>query len=120
MESPKSEIIIKENPLVDNSTLASDLLKQESNLKVVSVMMADVTVEATRAEIERKINFLMKAIEEREHEIAALKNQMKSCETAESSKSTHVVKADHKGKVVLQENQTQQSISITSLLIQQL
>ncbi|KAA0033819.1 ty3-gypsy retrotransposon protein [Cucumis melo var. makuwa] len=43
--------------------------------------MVDVTAEATMAEIERKINFLMKVVEERDHEIAALKDQMKACET---------------------------------------
>ena len=50
----------------------------------------------------------MKTIEDREHEIAALKEQMKAYEIDESS------------KVVLQENQTQQSIFITSMLVQQL
>ncbi|TYK04665.1 ty3-gypsy retrotransposon protein [Cucumis melo var. makuwa] len=44
---------------------------------------------------------------------------MKACETAESSK-TPAVKANDKGKVVLQENQTQQSMSVTSLSVQQL
>ncbi|KAA0032553.1 ty3-gypsy retrotransposon protein [Cucumis melo var. makuwa] len=63
-------------------------------------MMADVTVEVAMAEMERKIIFLMKAIEERDHEIAALKDQMKACETAKSSK-TPTVKVDNKGKVVL-------------------
>ena len=47
----------------------------------------------------------MKFVEEQEHEIAILKDQMKTCEIAESSKTT-TVKADDKGKVVLQENQT--------------
>ena len=61
----------------------------------------------------------MKFVEEREHEIAALKDQMKACETAESSK-TSTVKADDKGKVILQENPTQHFIFVTSLLVQQL
>ncbi|KAA0032934.1 ty3-gypsy retrotransposon protein [Cucumis melo var. makuwa] len=82
-------------------------------------MMTDVTVEAGMAEMERKINFLMKVVEERDHEIATLKDQMKACETIESSK-TPVVKADNKGKAVLQENQTEKSISIASLSVQQL
>ncbi|KAA0045986.1 ty3-gypsy retrotransposon protein [Cucumis melo var. makuwa] len=68
-------------------------------------MMIDVTAEATMAEMERKINFLMKVVEERDHEIAALKDQMKACETAELSK-TPTIKANDKGKAVLQENQT--------------
>ncbi|KAA0065361.1 ty3-gypsy retrotransposon protein [Cucumis melo var. makuwa] len=82
-------------------------------------MMTNVTVEAAMAEMERKINFLIKAVEERDHEIAALKDQMKACETVESSK-TPTVKVDNKGKVVLQENQTEKSISIASLSVQQL
>ncbi|TYK00345.1 ty3-gypsy retrotransposon protein [Cucumis melo var. makuwa] len=106
MESLKGRIIIRENPLFEISTYVSDSSEQELHLKVVSVMMTDVIAEATMANIERKINFLMKAIEERDHEIAALKDQMKVCETAKSSK-TPVVKADDKGKVVLQEIQTQ-------------
>ncbi|KAA0032809.1 ty3-gypsy retrotransposon protein [Cucumis melo var. makuwa] len=43
------------------------------------------------AEMERKINFLMKAVEERDHEITALREQMRTRETAESSQ-TPVVK----------------------------
>ncbi|KAA0056633.1 retrotransposon gag protein [Cucumis melo var. makuwa] len=43
MESPKGKIIIRENPLLDNSTPASDLSEKESHLEVVSVMMVDVT-----------------------------------------------------------------------------
>ncbi|TYK29710.1 ty3-gypsy retrotransposon protein [Cucumis melo var. makuwa] len=82
-------------------------------------MMVDVTPEASMAEMERKINFLKKVVEERNHEITTLKDQMKACETAESRK-TSIVKTDDKGKAVLQENQTQQSISITSLSVQQL
>ncbi|KAA0033078.1 ty3-gypsy retrotransposon protein [Cucumis melo var. makuwa] len=111
MESSEGGIIIRENPLSDNFTPASDILEKEPHLEVVSIMMADVTPEAA---MERKINFLMKVVKEQYHEIAALKDQMKACETAESSK-TPVVKTDDKGKSVLQENQTQQSISIASL-----
>ncbi|KAA0038406.1 ty3-gypsy retrotransposon protein [Cucumis melo var. makuwa] len=103
IESSKGGIIIRENPLFNNSTPASNLLDKESHLEVVSVMMADMTTEATMVEIERKINFLMKVVEERDHEIAALKDQMKACETAESSK-TSAIKTKDKGKVVLQEN----------------
>ena len=47
----------------------------------------------------------MKVVDEQEHEIVALKDQMKACETAQSSK-THVVKADDKGKAMLQETYT--------------
>ncbi|KAA0037105.1 ty3-gypsy retrotransposon protein [Cucumis melo var. makuwa] len=62
-------------------------------------MMTDVTAEATMVEMERKINFLMKVVEERDHEITALKDQMKACETTESSK-TPTVKANDKGKAM--------------------
>ena len=82
-------------------------------------MMEDVTPEAAMVEMERKINFLKKIIEERDHEIATLKDQMKACETTKSSK-TLALKANDKGKAMLQENQTQQSISITSLSVKQL
>ncbi|KAA0058489.1 retrotransposon gag protein [Cucumis melo var. makuwa] len=63
MESSKDGIIIRENPLFEASTPTSDLLEKESHLEVVSVMMVDVTVKAVMAEIERKINLLMKAVE---------------------------------------------------------
>ena len=45
----------------------------------------------------------MKDVDQWDHEITALKDQMKACETAESSK-TFVAKVDEKGKIVLQEN----------------
>ncbi|KAA0040809.1 ty3-gypsy retrotransposon protein [Cucumis melo var. makuwa] len=93
----QSGIIIRDNPLFNNFTPASNLSDKESHLEVVSVMMVDVTAEATMAEMERKINFLMKVVEERDHEIAALKDQMKACETGESSQ-TPIVKAIDKGK----------------------
>ncbi|KAA0067008.1 ty3-gypsy retrotransposon protein [Cucumis melo var. makuwa] len=80
---------------------------------------SDVTPEAAMTEMEKKINFLKKVVEERDHEIASLKDQTKEGETAESNK-TLVVKTDDKGKGVLQENQTQPSISVASLSVQQL
>ncbi|KAA0041524.1 ty3-gypsy retrotransposon protein [Cucumis melo var. makuwa] len=100
IESPKGRIIIRENPLFNNSMPLSNLSDKESHLEVVSVMMANVTVETIMADMERKIYFLMKVVEERDHETAALKDQMKACETAESSKNS-TVKANDKGKVVL-------------------
>ncbi|KAA0037644.1 ty3-gypsy retrotransposon protein [Cucumis melo var. makuwa] len=106
------------NLLFNNSTPASNLSNKESHLEVVSVMMANMTVEAAMAKMERKINFLMKVVEERDYEIAALKDQINACETAESSKAP-AVNVDDKEKAVLQENQMQQSMSIASLSIQQ-
>ncbi|TYK21493.1 uncharacterized protein E5676_scaffold305G00300 [Cucumis melo var. makuwa] len=70
--------------------------------------------------MERKINLLMKVVEEQDHKITALREQMRTHETAESSQ-THVVKATDKGKNVVQENQPQQqSASVASLSVQQL
>ncbi|KAA0059647.1 ty3-gypsy retrotransposon protein [Cucumis melo var. makuwa] len=65
--------------------------------EVVSVMMANVTVEAAMTEMERKTHFLMKVVEEQDHEIASLKNQMQTHETTESNK-TLAIKADDKRK----------------------
>ncbi|TYK04313.1 ty3-gypsy retrotransposon protein [Cucumis melo var. makuwa] len=111
VKSLKGGIIIRENPFFDNSTPVSDLSEKEPNLEIVFVMMANVTTEAAVTYIERKINFLMKAVEEHDHDITTLKGQMKACETAESSKTeqlskTSAVQAYDKGKAVLQNNHT--------------
>ncbi|TYK08171.1 ty3-gypsy retrotransposon protein [Cucumis melo var. makuwa] len=120
MDSPKAEIVLKENPLYDNSDSASSKSKKETHPDVMSVMMADITVEAAIAEMERKVNFLMKVVEERDHEITTLREQMQTHETTKSSQ-TPVVKATDKGKNVVQENKPQQqSISVASLSVQQL
>ncbi|KAA0033246.1 ty3-gypsy retrotransposon protein [Cucumis melo var. makuwa] len=102
MESPKAGIVIKENPLYDNSDSASSKSKKEAHPDVMSVMMANIMAEAAMSEMERKINFLMKAVEERDHEITALREQMRTRETAKSSQ-TPVVKSTDKGKNVLQD-----------------
>ncbi|TYK03673.1 ty3-gypsy retrotransposon protein [Cucumis melo var. makuwa] len=118
MESSKVGIVIKENPLYDNSNYASNKSKKEAQPDVKSVMMADITTEAAMVEMERKINLLIKVMEERDHEITALREQMRTRETAESSQ-TPVVKASDKGKSMVQENQPQQqSASIAPLLVQ--
>ncbi|KAA0068179.1 retrotransposon gag protein [Cucumis melo var. makuwa] len=65
MESSKGGIILKENHLLNNFTSASDLFEKESHFEVLSVMMADVTVEAAMTEMKRKINFLMTTIKEK-------------------------------------------------------
>ncbi|KAA0041100.1 ty3-gypsy retrotransposon protein [Cucumis melo var. makuwa] len=101
MESPKVGILIKKNPLYDSSDSASSKSKKEAHPDVMSVMMADITTEAAMAEMKRKINFLMNVVEERDHEITALREQMRTRETAESSQ-TPIVKATDKGKNVLQ------------------
>lgn len=71
------------------------------------------------AKIERKIDLLMKAMKERDHEIVVLRDQIKACEIVESSQ-TSPIKANDRGNVVLQENQVQQYIFIASLSVQQL
>ncbi|KAA0067942.1 ty3-gypsy retrotransposon protein [Cucumis melo var. makuwa] len=48
--------------------------------------------EQDQVEVERKINLLVKVVEERDHEIAALIEQMQTHETTESSQ-TLIVKA---------------------------
>ncbi|TYJ98302.1 ty3-gypsy retrotransposon protein [Cucumis melo var. makuwa] len=85
MESPKAGIVLKENTLYDNSDSASSKSKKEAHPDVMSVMMSDITVEAAIVEIERKVNFLMKVMEERDQEITALREQMRTHETVESS-----------------------------------
>ncbi|TYJ96836.1 ty3-gypsy retrotransposon protein [Cucumis melo var. makuwa] len=85
----------------------------------MSVTMADITVEAAMVETERKINLLMKLVEERDHEIKALREQVWVRETTESSQ-TPVVKASDKGKNVVQENPPQQQLAfVASLSVQQ-
>ena len=77
----------------------SDLSEQELDLEVVSIMVANVTVEAAMTDMERKINFRRKAVKEPEHEIVVLKDQMKACETIESSKTP--VKLSSQAKLLL-------------------
>ncbi|KAA0032371.1 ty3-gypsy retrotransposon protein [Cucumis melo var. makuwa] len=64
MESPKVGIIIKENPLYDNSDSVSSKSKKEAHPDVMSVIMANITVEAAIVEMERKINILMMVVVE--------------------------------------------------------
>ncbi|KAA0056309.1 ty3-gypsy retrotransposon protein [Cucumis melo var. makuwa] len=64
MELPKFGIFIKENPFYDNFDSASSESKKEAHPNVISIMMVDVTVETAMAEMKRKINLLMKVIEE--------------------------------------------------------
>ncbi|TYK27123.1 ty3-gypsy retrotransposon protein [Cucumis melo var. makuwa] len=87
---------------------------------IMSVMVTDVdTSENRMAELEKKVNMLMKVVEEREYAIASLKNHIKSRDAAESSHK-HTIKNTDKGKAVMQESQPQNSTSIASLSVQQL
>ncbi|KAA0058410.1 ty3-gypsy retrotransposon protein [Cucumis melo var. makuwa] len=98
MESPKVGIVIKENPLYDSSSSTSNESKRKANVVVMSVMMADVTAEAAMPEMDKKINLLMKVVEERDHKILAMREKMQTRETAMSSQ-TFVVKAVTKGRI---------------------
>ena len=71
--------------MFDNFAISFDLSKKESHLEVVSVMMVDVTTEATMTKMERKINLLMKDVEEQDQGIATLKDHMKAREIADWS-----------------------------------
>ncbi|KAA0055194.1 retrotransposon gag protein [Cucumis melo var. makuwa] len=97
MESSKAGIVLKENPLYDNSDSASSKSKKKAHPGVMSVMMTDITIEAAMAEMQRKIDLSMKVVEERDHEITALREQMRTRKTVESSQ-TPVIKATDKGK----------------------
>ncbi|TYJ97447.1 ty3-gypsy retrotransposon protein [Cucumis melo var. makuwa] len=120
MESSKARIVLKENPLYDKFNYASSKSKKEAHSNVMPVMMTDIMAEAAMAETERKVNFLMKVVEEQDHEITTLREQMQTHEIAESSQ-TLVVKAIDKGKNVVQENQPQQqSVFVPSLSVQKL
>ncbi|KAA0042249.1 retrotransposon gag protein [Cucumis melo var. makuwa] len=99
MESPTARIVVKENSLYDNSDSVSSNSKKEAHPDVKSIMMANIPVEAAMAKMERKINLLMKVVEERGQEITSLREQMQTHETAESSQ-TLVVKVTDKGKNV--------------------
>ncbi|KAA0046252.1 ty3-gypsy retrotransposon protein [Cucumis melo var. makuwa] len=86
----------------------------------MSVMVTDVDTSKDRmTELEKKVNMLMKAVEERDFEIALLKNHIESRDAAESS-HTHTIKNVNKGKAIMQESQPQNSTSIASLSVQQL
>ncbi|KAA0045225.1 ty3-gypsy retrotransposon protein [Cucumis melo var. makuwa] len=87
MEFPKAEIVIKENLLYNNFDSAFSKSKKEAHPDVISVMMADIMAEAAMEEMERKFNLLMKVVDERDHEITILREQMQIRETAESSQT---------------------------------
>ena len=68
-------------------------------------------------ELEKKVNMLMKMIEERDYEIASLNNHIESRDSAESS-HTHTAKNIDKGKTFMQKSQPQNLTSISSLSVQ--
>ncbi|KAA0047487.1 ty3-gypsy retrotransposon protein [Cucumis melo var. makuwa] len=114
----KGEIIFKENLVIDehNSSLKHSN-EEMPHPSIMSVMVTDVdTSEDRMAKLEKKINMLMKDIEERDYEIASLKNHNESRDTAESS-YIHIVKNTDKGKATMQESQPQNSTSIALLSV---
>ena len=117
----KVGVVIKENPTLDKHTSTSEQPSEEaSQPNVTSVMMADVgTSEERMTELEKKVNMLLKVVEERDYEIASLKNHIESRDAAESSHKP-AVKSIDKGNKVLQDNQPQDSTSIALLSVQQL
>ena len=63
---------------------------------IISVMVTDVdTSEDRMSELEKKVDMLMKAVEERYYNIASIKNHTKSRDVAESS-NTHTIKNTNK------------------------
>ena len=77
------------------------------------------TNENRMTELEKQVNMLVKALEEKDYEIESLKNHIKSRDAAEWS-HTHTVKNANKGKTIVQESQPQNSTSIASLSVKQL
>ncbi|KAA0042128.1 ty3-gypsy retrotransposon protein [Cucumis melo var. makuwa] len=118
---PKGGIVIKENPTIDeHNSLYERSNEEASQPNIMSVMVTDVdTSEDRMAELEKKVNMLMKAVEERDFVIALFKNHIESRDAAESS-HTQTIKNVNKGKAIMQESQPQNSTSIASLSIQQL
>ena len=80
-------------------------------------MVADVNISEERMKkFEKKVNMLMKAIEEMDYEIASIKNHIESRDADESS-HTHIIKDNERGNTILQESQPQNSISIALLYV---
>ena len=81
--------------------------REKYQADVMFVMMLDVTVEAAMIQMERKINFLMKVIDEWDNKITVLREQMQTREIIESSQ-TPVVKDWRQREEWVQVNQPQQ------------
>ncbi|KAA0064216.1 retrotransposon gag protein [Cucumis melo var. makuwa] len=96
---PKDGVVIKENLAIDKHNSLSERSNEEApQQNIMSVMVTDVDESEDRmAELEKKVNMLMKVVEERDYEIAFLKNHIESRDAAESSHK-HTVKNTDKGK----------------------
>ncbi|KAA0063235.1 ty3-gypsy retrotransposon protein [Cucumis melo var. makuwa] len=117
-KQPKGGIIIKENLVINKHNSSFELSNEETpHPNIMSVMATDMDTSGDRmTELEKKINMLMKAVEERDYEIAYLKNHVESHDATESSHTYTTNNAD-KGKAIMQENQPQNSTSIALLSI---
>ncbi|KAA0050397.1 ty3-gypsy retrotransposon protein [Cucumis melo var. makuwa] len=85
---PKGGIVIKENSAIDEHNSLSDRSNEKvPHPNIMPVMVTDVdTSEDRMAELEKKVNMLMKAVEERDFNIASLKNHIKSRDAAKSNR----------------------------------
>ncbi|KAA0051086.1 ty3-gypsy retrotransposon protein [Cucumis melo var. makuwa] len=101
---PKDEITIKENLVIDEHGSSFESSNEEmSHQNIMLVMVTDADTSVNRmTKLEKKINILMKAVEERDYEIASLKNHIESRNVVESS-HTHTIKNVDKGKAIMQE-----------------
>ncbi|MCQ7416413.1 retrotransposon gag domain-containing protein, partial [Salmonella enterica] len=116
-ESAQLEIAAAENLMLGKFISYSQQPNETSSPDVMSVMMTDAgTSEERMAEVEKKISMLLKMVEEKDQEIASLRNQMESRDVAESSQTPAI---KDKGKIIAQD-QSQHSASIASLSVQQL
>ena len=91
LKLPKGEIIIKENPMIDEQNSSSEHSREETpHTNIMSVVVTEVdTSEDRTTELEKKINMLLKVVEERDYEIASLKNHIE-CRDA-LNQVTHIL-----------------------------
>ncbi|KAA0052352.1 ty3-gypsy retrotransposon protein [Cucumis melo var. makuwa] len=84
---PKKEFVIKENLVINKHKSSFERLNEEvPHPNIMSAMVTDVdTSEDRMTKLKKKVNMLMKAIEEKDFETASLKNHIESRDAAESS-----------------------------------
>ena len=74
--------MIKENYLIDEYNSSSERPNEEvPHPNIMSVMVIGVDTSKNRmTKLEKKVNMLMKALEERDYEIESLKSHIESCD----------------------------------------
>ena len=84
---PKGGIVTKKNLVIGEHNSSSKRSNKEMHHpNIMSAMVTDVdTSEDKIEELEKKINMLMKAVEERDNEITSLKSHIESRDAAKSS-----------------------------------